>query len=336
MGIVRQVSPRTRVSLVVAAAALAAAALAIGVAVVQSDRDASADDADGRRLRGAPPLVLDLGVRTDAEARALRRAAALHGQGRRSAAARIFRRYDSLQARIGTAVTSWPEGTVSTLARLERTHRRSGLVRLNLGIALLWAGRREAAVDRWRAARQVDPDSLAAIRADDLLHPRFPLTGRPVFVPSFDVPEGIAALPPPRRVAALAARARRGGARAKILYGVALQRLGRPLSARREFDAALALAPSDPDAHVAAAVARFEKSRPRVAFARLGPLTRRFPRSASVRFHLGLLLLWLGDLDAARRQLTLARAAGPATPPGREAARVLRRLANNNVGRDAY
>ena len=328
-------SPRTRVALVVAAAAATAAAAAVGIAVLQSD-GAATPNAGDRRLRGAPPLVLDLGVRTDPEARALRRASALYERGRRGEAAEIFRRYRSAQARIGAAVADWPQGTIARLQALERSHRRSALVRLNLGIALLWAGRRAAAFDEWRAARRADPDSLAAIRADDLLHPNFLLPGRPVFVPSFDVPRGIAALPPPRRIAALAAGARRAAARDKILYGVALQRLGRPLSARRQFDAAVALAPSDPEAHVAAAVVRFQKSRPRLAFARLGPLTRRFPRSASVRFHLGLLLLWLGDLESARRQLVLARAAEPATTPGREAARLLRRLANNNVGRDAY
>src|SRR3712207_8076834 len=47
------------------------------------------------------------------------------------------------------------------------------------------------------------------------------------------------------------------------------------------------------------------------AFSRLGPLSRRFPRSASVRFHLGVLLLWQGDLDEAERQLELARQAAP-------------------------
>jgi hypothetical protein len=53
-----------------------------------------------------------------------------------------------------------------------------------------------------------------------------------------------------------------------------------------------------------------------------------------VRFHLGLLLLWIGDLEDARRQLRLARDAGPETALGREAARFLRRLANTSVNRN--
>ena len=115
--------------------------------------------------------------------------------------------------------------------------------------------------------------------------------------------------------------------------GLALQRLGHRLSARRQYDAAAKLAPRDPEALVAAAVARFDKSRPAEAFSRLGPLTRRFPRAPTVRFHLGLLLLWLaraqpGSVDEGKRQLRLAQAEDPGSPLATEAKRLLARLAN--------
>src|SRR5204862_1366237 len=100
-------------------------------------------------------------------------------------------------------------------------------------------------------------------------------------------------LSPPQQFPYLRRKAAGRAARAKLLYGLALQRLGRRLSARRQYDAAASLAPSDPETRVAAAVARFDKSRPAAAFSRLGPLTKRFPHAATVRFHLGLLLLWL-------------------------------------------
>jgi hypothetical protein len=57
---------------------------------------------------------------------------------------------------------------------------------------------------------------------------------------------------------------------------------------------------------VAAAVARFDKDAPEQAFSRLGPLARYHPRAGVVRFHLGLLLLWIRAVDEARRQLELA------------------------------
>ena len=73
---------------------------------------------------------------------------------------------------------------------------------------------------------------------------------------------------------------------------------------------------------------RFDKSRPSAAFSRLGPLTRRFPRAATVRFHLGLMLVWLarnqpGSLEEGKRQLRLAQAKDPGSRLGREAKRLL-------------
>ena len=312
----------------VAAAAASAAVVAVGAAVLQSSpasREGAATTTKAGPLAGAPPLLLDLGVRTDPEATALRRAARLYERGRRRQALEMFARHASLEARVAAAVARWPRGTIPALRRLAATRPGSALVRLHLGLALFWSGRRDAAVHSWRAARRVEPDSLSAVRADDLLHPNFP-RGRPIFVPSFAPPPQIASLPPARQLASLARGARTGGTREKLLYGVALQRLGRPLSARRQYAAAADAAPADIEARVADAVGRFEKSRPQAAFSRLGPLAARHPRSPTVRFHLGLLLLWLGELEGARRQLAACRAVAPRGVLGREAARFLREL----------
>ena len=111
-----------------------------------------------------------------------------------------------------------------------------------------------------------------------------------------------------------------------------MQRLGRPVSARRAFAEALRLAPNNVDALVADAVGRYEKSDPAGAFGRLGPLTQRFPGSASVRFHLGVLLLWQSDVKAAKRQLRLARAAEPGSRIAREANRYLQELGKAGTG----
>jgi tetratricopeptide (TPR) repeat protein len=180
---------------------------------------------------------------------------------------------------------------------------------LNLGFALFWSGRREEAIAAWRQTRRIAPDSLAAVRAGDLLYPQF-ARGLPVFVPG-DV---------------------EGEAGSRLLAGVRLQRLGKQLSARREFDAAVRLAPGEPEPLVAAAVARFDKANPSAAFSRLGPLARRFPRAPTVRFHLGLLLLWTGQLDEAKSQLARARSADPDDPLAREADRFLSRLENIENG----
>jgi tetratricopeptide (TPR) repeat protein len=320
--IVAGMSPRTRVYAIVGAAA-AAAALAVTLTVALGSGGGTSRTASGQ-LGGRPPLELDLGVRGDAEAVALRRASAEYPR-RPAQAAAVFRRYRSLDAQIGSAMAAWPHGTIARLERLSAAHPRDSEVRLNLGIALFWSGRRAAAEETWRDARRAAPDTLSAVRADDLLHPRYN-KGLPTFVPGFHPPTGLAHLRPDRQLAALARAARNPDVRAKLIYGVALQRLGRPRSAERMYAAAARLAPDDPEAQVAAAVGRFDKDHPERAFSRLGPLAQRFPHAPTVRFHLGLLLLWLGQLHEGTRQLRLARAEGPSTPLGREAQVFLREL----------
>jgi tetratricopeptide (TPR) repeat protein len=345
-------SPRTRTLVIVGAAAAVAAGGTVALAVITSS------DEDGKPktetpLAGAPPLVLDLGVRVDPEAKALRRAERLYSEKRRAAAGRIFERYDSPEAEVGAVVSGWPapsnfrredgqpdadafsravDATVIKIEALAEDRPRNSLVFLHLGYANVWAGKADEAASAWRRAEQAQPDSAAAQRADDALHPNFP-SGQPFFVPSFRPPPGLDRLAPPAQLASLQRNARRQDAQAKLLYGLALQRLGHRISARRQYEAAARLAPRDADAQVAAAIGRFDKSRPSEAFSRLGPLTRRFPQAATVRFHLGLLLLWLaksrpGSVDEAKRQLRLAQQEEPGSPLAREAKRLLDGLEN--------
>jgi tetratricopeptide (TPR) repeat protein len=117
-----------------------------------------------------------------------------------------------------------------------------------------------------------------------------------------------------------------------LLYGLALQRLGRPLSAERQYAVAAALAPANVEAQVAAAVGRYRKDSPQRAFSRLGPLARKFPRAATVRFHLGLLLVWLGRADAARQYFEAARRLEPGSVYAREGSRLLRGLEGKGGG----
>lgn len=324
-------TPRSRMIVVAGAVAALAAGGTVALAVVTESHRGSAAKAPPP-LTGTPPLVLDLGVRDDPEARALRRAERLYSQKKRAAAGRIFAQYDSPAARIGSAFSAWPDSGLAKVERLALERPRDSLVLLHLGFADLWTGRSEEATAAWRKAAQVQPDSASSQRADDALHPNFP-PGQPFFVPGFPPPVGLVALSPPAQFAALERDARRPDAHAKLLYGLSLQRLGRRVSARRQYDAAVKLAPHEPEAQVAAAVARFDKSRPAEAFSRLGPLTRRFPKAATVRFHLGLLLLWLaqaqpGSVEQGKRQLRLAQKQEPGSPLAREAAKLLARLEN--------
>lgn len=293
--------------LVGAIAAVAAVATVGATLLTRTDTGGGASTA-ARRLTGVPPLEIDLGVRTDAEAVALRRALTLYPKHRTQARA-IFDHYRSLEARLGSAMSRWPDG-FNDVAALAHQHPRSALAQLELGLAYLWDGRVPQAQAAWRKAHRLGPDTSYAIDAEDLLFPRY-FSGHPPFSPSFSAPPELAKLPAPKALAFLAARARGPDAHAKILYGTALLRLGRSVSAEREWAAAAKLAPGDPDARVAAAVGLFDKARPSAAFSKLGPLVKVFPKAPVVRYHLGLMLLWLGQAQAGRVQLEHVVADGP-------------------------
>ena len=199
---------------------------------------------------------------------------------------------------IRDALAAWPAGTVRRLRILAARYPNSALVRLELGLALAFSGLNDDATRAWRQAERVQPDSPSAVRAQDLRYPRT-APGLPPFVPSFTRPTT--------------------SAQSHLLRGAAYQQALRPVSAEREFAAAVKAAPNDAEALTAAAVGLYDKDRPALAFSRLGPLGRRFPRAQTVRFHLGLLLIYFGDIGRARRQLVLARAQGPETRLGRRA-----------------
>lgn len=259
-------SPRLRVWLVVGAAAVAAVGVVVGVTL------ATRSDVHKQTSR-PPPFVADPtappGVARD----------------------------------VRQALAAWPAGTVRRLRILAQRYPGSALVRLELGLALAFAGDQMDASRAWHESRRVQPDSPSAVRASDLLHPRTP-PGLPPFVPAFTRSRTVA--------------------QHHLLRGVAFQQALRPVSAEREFAAAARAAPNDPEALTAAAVGRYDKERPSAAFSRLGPLARRFPHAQTVRFHLGLLLIYLGDIPQAKRELALARADGPQTPLGKRAQALLR------------
>ena len=306
--------------LLVALVALAAVAV-VGVAVVASGSDATPSAGKPETRPGRPLLSFALGFRSDAEARDLQRAAALYRQGEGAAAAAAFDEHDSLEAKVGSAYASWPEGTFDRLEQLAKLYPESGVVQLHLGLARLWANRGDP-VAAWRAAIDVEPDTPYAILAGNLLHPRLP-RGLPAFVPSFGAPSEVTRLAPERQLAALRGRAETGGVRELLLYGVGLQRVGRPVSAAETFGQAARRAPANVEALVAAAVGQFDKDAPERAFGGLGPLTRRFPHEPTVHFHLGVLLLWTGQVEAAERQFLRASRTRPGSPLAKEAARYL-------------
>jgi tetratricopeptide (TPR) repeat protein len=299
-----------------------AAAVVAGVALIGRG--------DGSPGEKPPVLELSVLLGDDSEAQALRAAERSYDSGRtddaRAQFAALLRDHpESLEAAVGAAVSAWPDGTLERLRALEASHPESALVHLHLGLALYAEGQQDEAAAEWREAVEVEPDSQSAVRAGDVLHPDM-APGLPSFFTTLEPPPRLTGKSPQEQLDELEAAARGGGADEWILYGTALQRVGKPISARAAFDRALELAPDRLDAKVAAAVGRFDKDDPSAAFSRLGPLARDNPDSALVRFHLGVLLLWIRDVQDARAQLEKAAATMPVSLYSREAKSLLSRL----------
>jgi tetratricopeptide (TPR) repeat protein len=320
---------RTRVLAIVAAAAALVVAAVVGVAWLQARGESTTPKGAVTKPRaGIPPLALDFGTDDSAQAKALAQAAALLATGKRTRAAAIFARYHSLQAQIGSAFAAWPDGSLATLQRLAKANPDDAVVQLHLGIAQLWSGRNADAAKQLELVASRFPDTGSAIEAEDVLYAPKDIPGLPYLV--LDVP--VPGAPTLARQVAVAARdARRPSARAKLAYGALLWHLERRVSAAEQFEAAARLAPDDPVALTAEAVSQFTPRSPTAAFARLGPLSGRFPRAAVVRLHLGLLLIWTGQVRKGEQQLRLATAEQPGSAYSQAARTLLSKLAPNGT-----
>jgi predicted Zn-dependent protease len=208
-------------------------------------------------------------------------------------------------AAVRQAFVQWPHGSLDTLEQLGREHPKSALVQLYRGIGLLWAGYTGEAETVLEQAKKVGRDTPWELAADNVLHPQY-FSGYPVFTPI--------------RPNALLER------------GSRLQAQGHQHSAARAYALAARRAPSDDQAQVAAAVGRFDKDDLAASFSRLGPLTRRIPRSQVVRFYLGLLLAWTGQRSPALAQFDKAVALGPHTSLGRSSQAFIDRVRTGGTG----
>jgi predicted Zn-dependent protease len=201
-----------------------------------------------------------------------------------------------------------PRAAARALEAVAQAAPHDPVVQFNDGIALFCAGYLNEAEQAFRAAKQGGRDTLYEMRADAILHPQF-------FAPQ----DGLYPLFQPT------------GADPLLLRGVVLQRGGHQHSAERLYARAARLHPASDEAQVAAAFGRFDEDNLSAAFSRLGPLVRRFPRSQSVRYHLGLLLAWTGQREQATKEFRLARSLGPKTLLGRGAATFLGGLVSDGT-----
>jgi Flp pilus assembly protein TadD len=319
-----------RVVLVVALAAFAAAAAVVGTTLLQTRGErTTVPNAVTHPRPGRPLLQLEFGTRSDPEARALAHAEALLDDRSHPAPARaaaIFRRYHSVEAQLGSAFTSWRgASSLDAVKQIAAAHPNDPAALLNLGWAEYQAGQNAEAAAAWQRTATRYPDSPYGVDAEWALHGGPP--GLPPLVTAVEPPQSIANLPAARQVAVLRRAAAGPNVRAKLVYGAILWNyLRMPVSAERVLATAARLAPHDAVVRTAAAVALFSKANPTRAFAHLGPLTAVFPHSAVVEFHLGALLVYIGEYEKAAKQLRAAVADGPRSPYAKDARTLLASL----------
>jgi predicted Zn-dependent protease len=200
-------------------------------------------------------------------------------------------------AAVRAALALGPVPAARALEQLAFQAPKDPVVQFNYGTALYCAGYAADAVQAFRTAKAVGRDTYYEIQADTVLHPQYFNQGYPPFLSDSRDP--------------------------LLVQGAILQRAGRQHSAERVWAKAARLHPGSDEAQVAAAVGRFDMDNLSASFSRLGPLIRTFPKSQSVRFHLGLLLVWTGQRDQAIAEFRLARSLGPKTALGKEANRFI-------------
>ncbi len=336
-------SPR-RIAIAIALAILVAAGVALVARASAGGGDGAGEAAAGTSapLTGAPPLVAEpppaaRRLAGDARLAATRAAAdaspedvptllALVAQeqaaGDLAAARAALARAAQVapadpRVEVARVVLGWPDAApADAIERLQAlaVGSEDPFLRMQIAVALLWGGRTREAETALREIRGAAPDDYYESAADDLLHPGLP-NGYPPFLPASGAPSALA------EAKALVERTPRDPA-PLVAYGSALQADGDRPAAARAYADALALAPQDVDARVAQIVNGFDKDRPERAFGALGPLVRDTAGTPVPRFHLGMLLLWTGDRQTARREFARVAAEHPDAPLGQLAARL--------------
>jgi tetratricopeptide (TPR) repeat protein len=194
---------------------------------------------------------------------------------------------------IRKAFSDWPHGSIPAMLKLQGRYPKDPVVQFYVGLAYAWAGYDNQAVTPLKRAKRFGRDTSIEVSADSLLHPEdFP--GDPTFqvTPAADQ---------------------------TLRRGALLEQQGHRHSAEKLFARDARLHPDDPEALAAAAFGLFDKDNPARAFSRLGPLAKRFPQSQSVHFNIGLLLVWIGQGQAALQQFRQTEKLGAQTVLGRNA-----------------
>jgi predicted Zn-dependent protease len=201
-------------------------------------------------------------------------------------------------AAVRAAFAHSPKQAALALEPLAQESPKDPVVAYNNALALFCAGYPNEATQAFLQAKKDGYDTYYEVESDVLLHPQYFQGGG---YPGFEY----------------------SGKDPLLLEGVAQQHAFHQHTAEKLWARDARLHPDNADAQAAAAVGLFSMTSPSKAFSRLGPLVKRFPKSQTVRFELGLMLVWIGEGKQAETELREAVALEPHTVLGQEAAKLL-------------
>ena len=208
-------------------------------------------------------------------------------------------------AAVRAAFAHGAKAAALALEPLGQESPKDAVVAFNDGLALYCAGYPAEAETAFERAKTDGRNTYYAVKADNLLHPQYFQDGYPPFV--YDGHDPL------------------------LVQGQIAQRQYHQLTAERLWAKDAKLHPSSDVAQVAAAVGLFDMDNPSAAFSKLGPLVKRFPQSQSVRFHLGWLLVWIGQRNQALTELRAAVKLGPGTSLGKQAQQLVSRISGSGT-----
>jgi predicted Zn-dependent protease len=195
-------------------------------------------------------------------------------------------------AAVRAAMKEPSRAAAQALEPLAQADPRDPVVQYNYAAALYCGGYFGEATAAFEQTKKAGADTWYRVQADNLLHPQFFQQGYPPLSYTGHDP--------------------------LLVAGQLAQRQFHQVTAERLWAKAAKQEPGSDVAQVAGAVGRFDMDDLSASFSRLGPLVKRFPKSQTVRFHLGLLLAWTGQRDQAVTEFRQAVALGAKTELGKE------------------
>ncbi|MGZ4481049.1 MAG: tetratricopeptide repeat protein, partial [Gaiellales bacterium] len=225
----------------------------------------------------------------------------------------------SVEAAVAAAVRGYdPAQPDRAVAALQRLPQNNATVVFHLGEVQLWAGDRRAAAETFIRVERLDPCGFYGRIVDGLLFS----SELPCYPPYVSATQR-RGMTPARLRQAVSDHPRDAEAWVRL---AASEQFSHRAAAVRAARRAVELDPTGISPRIALAVISFDKANPAATMGVLGPLSQQAPSNPELRFHMGVVLLWLRQTEDALAQFRQALADDPHGSYGSAARQFLDKL----------